>query len=221
MKQLDKKNKILYSVIFLIIVIGVIVTIVAGFNMDKEYSEYQRIEIESDRVLDTDKIEQFSNEVFGKGNAQVKEIEIFKNRLEVSASTISEEQKNNLVEKINNLYKMNEEDKDLINASNVEIISIAKVDLVDIFMPYIIPGVIVVAVISAYILIRYWNSHKFVKVCKFILSAVLSEMVLLSVIAISRFPVGRTTPALMLVVFTIITWMVVEDKNEIIDGKNA
>ena len=78
MKQLSgKKKKIcILSIIGIIIVAGIIVTVVLGFNKELKYKQNQSIEIYVEQKVDKNKIKDIANQVLGKPNL-VETIEIY------------------------------------------------------------------------------------------------------------------------------------------------
>ena len=231
---MNSKNKLIYSVICLIIVVGTIVALIAGFNVEKNYKQNQKIEIYLGRKVEFDKISQIADEVFGKNKATVQIVEIYNESVQISAVEISEEQKNNLVEKINNLYKdenatdtknlsgsENTEDtvdteatgtevaqtsESLIDASTIKIISIGDVKTWDVVKPYIFPVIITLIVALVYVAVKNWKNNVIKKVLALIMYVIVAELTLFALFAIVRFPIGTFTPVLMLATFVLTVW---------------
>ena len=231
---MNSKNKLIYSVICLIIVVGTIVALSAGFNVEKNYKHNQKIEIDLGREVELDKISQITDEVFGKNKATVQIVEIYNESVQISAVEISEEQKNNVVEKINNLYKAenatetqisseteNIEDQvhtedtqtevaqtseSLIDASTVKIITIGDVKVWDVVKPYIFPIIITLIVTLVYVAVKNWKNDGIKKVLTLVISAIVAELTLFALFAIVRFPIGTFTPVLMLATFVLTVW---------------
>ena len=65
---------------------------------------HQKIELVIGETVDVTRIQEKADEVFGEGNSVVQIVEVFKDSVQITAKEISEEQKNNLVEKVNELY---------------------------------------------------------------------------------------------------------------------
>ena len=104
-----------------------------------------------------------------------------------------------MVEKINSLYS--EENEQLIKAEDIKIITNANIRLRDILKPYIYPIVIVTIAILVYFSIRYHKLGAIKAVVKSGVILILAQVVLLSILALIRFPMGSLTTPLVLIVY--------------------
>ena len=126
MKQVNKKTNIIIAIIALIIVIGIIMTIVFGFNKELKYKQAQTIEIYIEQEIDKEKIKSIANEVLGIKNT-IQTVEIYQDMVIIRAESISEEQKNNLVNKVKENYEFEQ------TAENTTINSIAATRIRDMY----------------------------------------------------------------------------------------
>lgn len=209
MKQLkDPKKIFFYVVIALIIIAGIVMVAVKGFNVELRYTANQKIELPIGKTVDVAPIQEKADEVFGKGKSVVQVVEVFKDSVQITAKEISEEQKNSIVEKVNELYpgEVKEEGKEpekLLDASKISISSTENARLRDFLKPYIIPILVATIIILVYYAILYRKIGVVRVLLKAILTIVLTQLVCLSVLAIVRFPMGRlTTPIILLVYVT-------------------
>ncbi len=198
MKQLtEKKKKILaFSVIALIIVIGIIVTIVLGFNKELKYKQNQSIEIYVEQKVDEKKIKEIANQVLGKKNL-VETIEIYQDMVSITAETISEEQKNEIVNKVKENYEFEQ------TAENTAIKTNVKTRIWDMYKNYIIPFIISGVVVFVYMIIRYRKSGILKVMLRTLIIPIIAELLLLSIIAITRLPLGKFTPICVITVYII------------------
>lgn len=207
MKQIkDPKRIIFYIAIALVIIAGIVMVALKGFNVELRYTSNQKIELTIGKTVEASKIQEKANEVFGKGNSIVQLVEVFKDSVQITAKEISEEQKNTLVEKVNELYpqEATEEGKEpekLIDVSKVTIESSENARLRDFLKPYVIPVAVVTVVILAYYAIMYHKLGIIKVIVKSGLTIIVSELVLLSILALTRFPMGRLTTPLVLLVY--------------------
>lgn len=206
MKQLKNPKKIFfYLVIALIIIAGIIMIAVKGFNVELRYKANQKIELSIGETVDISKIQEKADEVFSKGKSIVQSVEIFKDSVQITAENISEEQKNELVEKVNELYPQEategEKTTKLLNAESITIDSTENARLRDILKPYVIPTIVVTIIILAYYAILYRKLGVIKVILRSLLTIVLAQAVLLSILAITRFPMGRLTTHLILLVY--------------------
>lgn len=207
MKQLTTKMKILYLVMALIIIAGIAVVAVKGFNVELKYRHHQKIELNIGEEVKTEEIQKIADEVFGKNKSNVQIIEVYKDAVQITAKEISEEQKNALVQKVNELYPQEaaegKEATALIKAENVKIITNTNIRLRDVVSPYIIPMIIITIVVLVYLAIRYRKLGIVKLIVEPAVILVLAQLILLSVLAIVRFPMGRLTMPLVLIVYIV------------------
>ena len=207
MKQLTTKKKILYIAMALIIIVGIAVVAVKGFNVELKYRHHQKIELNIGEEVKTEEIQKIADEVFGKNKSKVQIIEVYKDAVQIASTEISEEQKNAVVQKINELYPQEAEEgkeaKVLIKAENVKIITNTNIRLRDVVSPYIIPMIIITIVVLVYVAIRYRKLGIVKSIVEPAVILVLTQVILLSVLAIIRFPMGRLTMPLVLLVYVV------------------
>lgn len=206
MKQIkDPKKVLFYAIIAIIIIAGIAMVAIKGFNVELKYTANKKIELSIGQIVDTSKIQEKADEVFGKGKSVVQVVEVFKDTVQITAKDITEEQKNNLVAKINELYPQEAKEDGtiptLLDASKITIESSENARLRDFLKPYIIPTAVVTIVILVYYAILYHKLGVIKVLIKSLLTIVLAQLVLLSVLAITRFPMGRLTTPLILLVY--------------------
>ena len=206
MKQLkDPKKIFFYVIISLIIIAGIVIVATKGFNVELRYTANKKVELTIGETVDISKIQGKADEVFGKGKSVVQLVEIFKDTVQITAKDITEEQKNSLVAKVNELYPQESAEdgitKTLLDASKITIDSSENARLRDILKPYVIPALVVTVVILVYYAILYRKLGVAKVILKSLLTIGMTQLVLLSVFAISRFPMGRLTTPLILLVY--------------------
>lgn len=196
MKQLTEKNKktCLIAITTLIIVVGIIVTIVMGFNKELKYSETQSVDVYIEQEFDMDKVKSITNEVLGNNNI-VETVEMYEDMVTIRAKTITEEQKNDIVTKLKENYEFEQ------TAEDTTIEKIPSTKIIDMYRKYIVPFSISGILVLAYILIMYYKSGIVKVLVETILIPVVAELLLLSVIAITRIPLGRFTPILVIAMY--------------------
>lgn len=145
---MKKFSKILYGICILIIITGAIIAKTLGVNYSLEYSKGKNIEIYFDNSTEKSDIEEIAKEVFGK-DVRVYEIERFKDAFSIRVKDVNDEQKANLISKINEKYTLELKDED------ITVIDIPKVSGRDIIKEYIKPTIISLAIILVYLSIRY------------------------------------------------------------------
>lgn len=193
MKQKNKKI-ILGAIIALIIIAGIIVVNVWGFNKELRFEQSQMIEINIEQKVDSTKIKEIANEVLGMHN-MVQTVTVYEDSVRIRARNISEEQKTNIVNKLKENYEFEQ------TAEKTEIKIVPATRIRDMYKQYIKPLAISSALVLIYMIIRYHKKGIW-KVCaKTILIPIVAELLLLSWIAIARIPVGRFTPVLVILMY--------------------
>ena len=197
MKQLLENNKkacVIGVIIALIVIAGIIVTMVLGFNKEMQYEPSQSIDIYIEQKPDLDKIRDICNEVLQQKNT-IQTVEIYEDMVTITAKTISEEQKNNIVNKVKENYEFKQ------TAEETEIKNLPATRIRDMYKKYVLPFVISGIVVLIYMAIRYYKKGIVKVLVTTFLIPVIAQVVLFSIYAITRIPLGRTTPIIAIVVY--------------------
>ena len=195
MKNLTTKNKILIIILILVIIAGILVTANIGLKFDLRYEASQKIELNLEQEFEISDIKNITDEILQNQEVIIQKVELYKDTVCIISNEISEEQRNNLVEKINEKYGTE------LVAEDTEILTIPHTRGRDIIKPYITPFIIATAIIIIYMAIRYYKLNSLKVVLKTIGICILAQLVLLSIIAITRIPIGRLTIPLILIVY--------------------
>ena len=99
MKQ--KSTKILVILIALILIVGAIMIGVKGLAFELKYQNGKQVEIDLGKEFDIKDMQSITNEVFGKQAVLIEQIEVYKDAANIITTDITEEQKADLVTKIN------------------------------------------------------------------------------------------------------------------------
>ncbi len=189
------KNKLLYLILILIIIFGAIVYAIKGFNKELNYSNRQEFEISSASTLDEIKIEEIAKSVITDRAVKVQKLERFNNALEIISTSISEEEKENIINKIN------EECNESISNDDTKIISITSTRIIDILKPYLLPAIITFSAVLLYFLFLYNKLGIKMVLMKAISIPILFEIAYYAIIAITRIPFGRITNSLAIGIY--------------------
>ncbi len=181
------KNKLLYIVLIIVIIIGAIVYKAKGFNKELNYSSRQEFEISAASTFDVSKVESIAKEILSNRKVKVQKVERFDNALEIISTEISEEEKQNIINKVNEEYNEN------ISNEGISIITITSTRVLDIFKPYVFTAIISLIMVMLYFLLLY-NKIGIKKVLiNGISIPILAELAYYSLIIIVRIPLGRVT----------------------------
>ncbi len=194
---MNQKNRkiIICGIIALIILAGIVVVNIWGFNKDLAYEQSQRIDIDVEQqIKDQSKIKEIANEVLGMHN-MVQTVEIYEDMVTIRAKSISEEQKNTIVNKIKEVYEFGQ------TSEKTDINTVPATRIRDMYKQYILPFSISIALVSLYMVIRYYKKGIWKVLARTIFIPVIAELIVLSWMAIVRIPVGRFTPVLVILMY--------------------
>ena len=206
---MKKKNVIILAIAMIIIIAGIIVASTIGFNKQLRYQDSQKIDIYIASEVDIDKIKSITDEVLGKQN-MVQTIEIYKDMITIRAKSISDEQKNSIVNKIKENYEFEQ------TAESTLVRDIPATRIRDMFRNYVLPFVLSFIIILVYMVVRYREKGMVNVLLQTIAIPVLCEILLISLIAITRIPVGVYTPTLVLTTYLAsITYTVIKVEKQV------
>ena len=199
MKQ--NSMKILVVLIAIILVSGVIMMFTKGLAFELKYQDSKKVEINLGKEFDEKDIKQITGEVFGKQPVIIQAIEVYKDAISITTTNITDEQKSELVTKLNEKYGTE------LSADDITIESISHVRGRDIIKPYIIPFTVVTIIILDYLVIRYNKLNTFEVLTQSIGIVVLAQLVLLGIMVVTRMPIGKFTIPTVLLVYMLSTYI--------------
>lgn len=195
MKNMSKKQKIVLGLIALIILVGIIIMCTIGFKFDLKYEKAKSIEINLQKEFEISDIKQITNEVMPGQEVLIQKVEVYEDAINITSQDITEEQKTQLITKINEKYGTT------IESENITINTKPHTRGRDIIKPYIVPLTITTIIILAYIAIRGHKINSGKAVLRSINTIILAQTILFSVIAIARIPIGRLTVPMVIIVY--------------------
>ena len=199
MKQ--TKTKILIALIAIILIAGTVMIFTKGLAFELKYQDNQKVELNIGKTFEEKDIKSITNDVFGKQPVIIQAIEVYKDAISITTTQITDEQKTELVTKINEKYGTE------ISADDVTIEDIAHIRGRDIIKPYIMPFSIATVIILVYLAIRYNKLNSLKVLLQTAGIIVLSQLVLLGIIAITRMGIGEVTIPAILVVYVLSTYI--------------
>ena len=102
MKQ--KSTKILAVLIAIILIAGTIIIFTKGLAFDLNYADSKKVELNLGKEFDRKDMKAITNEVFGKQPVLIQEIEVYKDAVSITTTDITDEQKSDLITKVNEKY---------------------------------------------------------------------------------------------------------------------
>ena len=207
---MDSK-KIITIIAILIIIAGVIVTAVFGFNISLQYSKHKQLDIGIGKEFDNGDIYSIAKEVVND-QVIVQKLEIYEDAVSIGVKDITDEQLEQLLTKINEKYETSNKKED------VQITEIPNVRLRELIKPYITPVIVSFVLTVIYILLYIVINNKMGKNIKLLEELVKAlaiiiglEMVYVSIIAITRIPVNTLVIPVGIIVYAISTIVVLQN----------
>ena len=205
-------KKIVYIILICIIIAGIIIIPTIGLNADLIYSKNVEIDVYLGKTFNMNDMENLVNEVFPDEKNMIQQIEVFGDMVAITIpDTRTEEELDSKVEELT--AKINEKYELEITSDDVQITHNPKVRLSSVVIPYALWIGISAALILVYVAIRYRKLGVVKTLLTYIISIVAVELLLLSIIAITRYPVNRIIVPLGLAAFVIVV-TVLGIKNE-------
>lgn len=217
MKNLTKKQIILNIIFLLLIIIGAVVVFTKGFNFELKYKDAQRAQIHFEEDFNINDIKGIAKEVFDGQDILIQYVEMFKDTVQITTTSISDEQTQKLVDKLNEKYKAEEAAKavtenatteasttesTLFTKEDIEVSKVAHIQLRDIVTPVILNLSIAVGITLLYVAIRYHRIGILKVVVSFVMCGIIiPEALVLSILAITRAPMGTITLPIILVTY--------------------
>ena len=99
------KNLIIYIIICLIIIAGLAVWQAKGFKSELQYSTRKQIELSNYTGIEISDINAIVSEALGNTEFLIQPVETFGNSVSIMAKEITEDQRNQIVDKFNENYK--------------------------------------------------------------------------------------------------------------------
>ena len=195
MKQ--KSAKIIIALIAIILIAGTIMLCTKGLVFGLNYEDSKKVEINLGKQFEEKDIKEITNDVFGKQPVLIQAIEVYKDAANIITTDITEEQKADLVTKINEKYGTD------ISTDDITIEANAHIRGRDIVKPYIVSFAIATAIVLVYLSIRYYKLNSLKVLLKSAGIIVLAQLVLLGIMAITRMQIGELTIPFVLVVYVL------------------
>ena len=180
MEKKKSKIKLVAIISILIVIVGIIMIVVKGFNFDLKYQDSKRIILSIGQTFDNKDIKEITDEVFGNQPVMIQKVEVFEDAVSITSRDITDEQKADLINKLS---------------------TIAHTRGRDIIKPYIVPFIIATVIIAVYMMIRYYRLNSIKVLAKTIGIVIYTQVMLFSIIAITRIPIGRLTIPMVLTVY--------------------
>ncbi len=198
-------KKIIYAILICIIIAGIVIISTTGLKADLIYSKNVEIDVFIGKTFNMKDMKQIVSEVFPNERVIVQEIELFEDTVSITLQdNRTSEELNSKVEELNN--KINEKYGTENKVEDINITHNPKIRLSSILLPYAWTIGISIAIILVFVAIRYRKLGVIKTLFTYILSIGAPELLLLSIIAITKYPINRIViPAGLIIFVTVVT----------------
>ena len=192
--KLNENKKIVILGLILLVIAGIIVVALKGFNVNLMLSQHETIDFVIGKEFNINDIELICKEVFGEKKVVLRKVELFDDAINISVISITDDEKQNFIDKMNEKYETQYTVEDLT------ISTVPNVRIRDLIKIYVKPVCISTIIIAVYIFIRFKRINPLKIVFKTIFIIISTEAALASLIAIIRIPLSATIINLMLLI---------------------
>ena len=188
-------KRVVSILLICLLIAGIIVIAVKGFNVGLKYSENTQIAINIGKTFEINDIKQITSEVFKGQRVIIQKVELYEDMVKITVKEASEGQINELNTKINEKYELEN------SIDDVEVVQNANVRLRTLIKPYILPISILSIVTILYAMIVYRKQGILYVLYTTAMAIVAPQAILSSLYAVTRIPINRLTSIIAVVVY--------------------
>ena len=188
-------KRVVSILLICLLIAGIIVIAVKGFNVGLKYSENTQIAINIGKTFELNDIKQITSEVFKGQRVIIQKVELYEDMVQITVKEASEGQINELNTKINEKYELEN------SIDDVEVVQNANVRLRTLIKPYILPISILSIVTILYAMIVYRKQGILYVLYTTAMAIVAPQAILSSLYAVTRIPINRLTSIIAVVVY--------------------
>lgn len=191
------RNKKIAILVALVIIIGIIVALTAKFNVDLMTKEHAQVQLDLKKEFNISDVKEITKEVFNGQDVEIQKVEVYGKQVLISTNEITDEQKNNLVTKINEKFETE------ISNDSTQVVTVPRTKLTDIVTKYIWTFVITTVLVVIYMIIKYRKLGALKVLLQTVVVAIALELFVFSISAITRIPIGVNIPSIMFTTYVI------------------
>ncbi|MBR3613647.1 MAG: hypothetical protein IKL55_00510 [Clostridia bacterium] len=192
--KLSGSKKILLLGIILLIIAGIVVVALKGVKVSLILQQHEEINIYIGKPTNLKDMKDICKEVFGNKQVIVNDLDVFKDAYSISVESVTNEEKDELINKVNEKYGVE------ITLEDISEKTISNIRVRDIIRPYIKPVLISAILIAVYMIIRFRKENALKLLGKIAGIILLTEAVIFSVIAVLRIPLSAIMINIMAVI---------------------
>ncbi len=180
--KLSGLKKIILLGIILLIIAGIVIVALKGINVSLILQQHESINLLIGKPVEIKDVQNICNEVFANKRVIVRKLELFGDSVNIISESITDEEKSNLITKINEKYETD------FTVDDVNIEKNSNIRVRDLVRPYVLPVMLSFVLIVAYIIIRFRKINSLKLLGKICVTIILTEALIASCIAITRLP---------------------------------
>ena len=100
MKNITKKQKMIFIILAVIIIAGIAVISTIGFNLELKMQETKKIELYIQKDFEISDIKNIVKEVIPDESIMIQKVEVFEDSVSITAKDITDEQKQSIIDKV-------------------------------------------------------------------------------------------------------------------------
>lgn len=179
-----KKKQIIFGIALVIIVIGIVMQCMLGFNISFNNGTYTSINVYMTKAVELDEVKGLVGEIF-KGEYKVEYTDEFSDTISIKVTGMSDEQIQELQNKLKEKYEFEE------GANHIVITTIPTIRVFDLIRDYIMPISLTFVIVLAYFAIAFRKLGIYKSLIEPAISIILIGGVYVSILAICRIPINE------------------------------
>lgn len=178
------KKQIIFGIALVIIVIGIVMQCMLGFNISFNNGTYTSINVYMTKAVELDEVKGLVGEIF-KGEYKVEYTDEFSDTISIKVTGMSDEQIQELQNKLKEKYEFEE------GANHIVITTIPTIRVFDLIRDYIMPISLTFVIVLAYFAIAFRKLGIYKSLIEPAISIILIGGVYVSILAICRIPINE------------------------------
>ena len=202
MKEGKNMKRTIQAIITFVLIAGILILWIMGLNVSLDYCASKQIEISIGKHFEVRDIKEIVRQVIGTDEVIIQNVELYEDMVAITAKDLSQEQIEQINQKLNEKYGLENKVEDIIITEN------AKIRGRDLVKPYILPIGITMGITVVYALIRFRKNKKWKVFFKVVGYPILVEAVFLSLLGITRLPITRFVLPITMALFVVTIFLV-------------
>lgn len=207
------KNKILYGLVALVILLGIIMYFVHGFNVGNIYGANTKLGLYIETGINLDEVKTIVDESFNGKKAIYQDVEYFGEMVLITLPPVTDEEVDNFLTKVNEKYDLEYDKEDL------DIMTLPGMKFMEIIKPYLGPVLLTLLLSIAYLAIRYRKLGVKEMIIKPVVIIILTQLLILSVYLIANIPIDVSIVPILILGLGISLVVITTDNNRLLEKR--